>query len=53
MKMVNNDIRCDNMMEKMMKVENRNDLLKIEKWVMGGGGEKEKEEIKEKQVRYP
>ena len=42
MKMVNNDIGCDNMMEKMMKAENRNDLLKIEKWVIGGGGEKKR-----------
>lgn len=52
--MVNNDIGCDNIMEKMMKAENRNDLLKIEKWVMWGGErEKEKEEIKREQVRYP
>lgn len=32
--MVNKDIEYDNMVEKMMKVENKNGLLKIENWVM-------------------
>lgn len=34
MKMVNENMGSDNMVEKLMKVENRNALFEIEKWVM-------------------
>ena len=50
MEMVNKDMESDNMIEKIIKVENRNGLPKMKKWEMISKIEREPPNIGEQDI---